>query len=80
MSAYSDDLEAEYDNPSVVLTRYNRALFSQALCSPDRYHRACQELAELYRATSERSAARVKKAVLSVLISDTRLAIDCCDG
>ena len=80
MSAYTDDSEAEYDDPSVILTRYSRALLSHALCSPDRYHRACQELAQVYRATSEGSPVRVKKAVLSVLISDTRLAIEHCDG
>ena len=80
MAAYSDDSDVEYDDPQVVLARYKRAHFRHALCLPDSYYRACQELAEIYTATSDCSVARVKKAVLSELISDTRLAIEECDG
>ena len=80
MSAYSDDSEVEYDDPQVVLNRYRKARFRQALASPDSYYRACQELAEVFTATSDCSAARVKKATFAELISDTRLAIEHCDG
>ena len=80
MLAYSDDSDAEYDDPHIVLDRYRKGRFRHALCSPDSYYRACQELAELYRGVSDCSVARVKKAILSDLVSDTRLAIEECDG
>ena len=80
MSAYSDDSEVEYDDPQVVLTRYKKAHFRLALALPDSYYRACQELAEVFAGTSDCSAARVKKTILAELISDTRLAIEQCDG
>ena len=80
MSAYSDDSEDEYDEPLVVLTRYKQAQYRHALSSPEKYHRACQELAEIFRVTSECTPARVRKVVLAELISDTRQAIEYCDG
>lgn len=80
MSAYSDDSDVEYDDPQVVLDRYRKGRLRHALCLPDSYYRACQELAEIFTALSDCSVARVKKAILSELFSDTRLAIEECDG
>jgi len=76
----SDDSEVDCDDPDVVLTRYKKAQLGRALSFPDNYHRACQELSDIYRVTSECTAARVKKAVLAELSSDTRLAIELCNG
>ena len=76
----SDDSENEFDDPQLVLTRYRKAGYQAALSCSHNYHRACQELIELFSTVAVLPAVRVRKSLLAELSADTRLAIESCDG
>lgn len=80
MPGSSDDSDAECDDPQVVVNRYKQAQHRAALSSPQLHQRACQELAELHSIITQCTSARVRKAILAEVMSDTRLAVELCDG